>query len=71
MLSFCLHVIVSSGQDDPESHQAEAEAGQSSGERQVGGGSTSKAGARRRAQTVELDPSILPNYVIKEGDSAV
>jgi hypothetical protein len=48
--------------------QVEAAAGQSSGERQD---STSQAVVRYRGQAVVLDPSLLPNNVIKEGDSAV
>jgi hypothetical protein len=51
--------------------QVEAAAGQSSGERQDRSGSTSQAVVRHRGQAVVLDPSLLPNNVIKEGDSAV
>jgi hypothetical protein len=46
--------------------QVEAAAGQSSEEREDRGGSPSRAGVRRRAPELALDPSLLPNYVITE-----
>jgi hypothetical protein len=62
--------------DDPgHRDQVEAAAGQtlaqSSEEREDRGGSPSPAGVRHRGRELGLDPSLLQNYVITEGDSAV
>ena len=53
------------------SDQVEAAADQSSEEREDRGGSPSRAGVRHRGRELGLDPSLLPNYVTTESDSAV
>ena len=51
--------------------QVEAAGGQSSEEREDRGGSPSQAGVRHRGRELALDPSLLPNYVVTDADSAV
>jgi hypothetical protein len=58
--------------DDPgHRDQVEAAAGQSSEEREDRDRSPSQAWVRHRGRELGLDPSLLPNYVIMDGDSGV
>jgi hypothetical protein len=64
-------VEVHGGPAHKDTGHRRAAAGQSSGARQDGGGAPGQVGAGRRGPMEELDPSLLPGYIMEEDDSSM